>query len=224
MNVKENLSAPVAGARSNSLDIGEAFAEGWDVFKQNLGLCILSALVAAIMSGVTCGIGAGAMVVGVNIVMLRLLRKDSDKPTVGSIFDGFRSFGSSFVTLFIFPALLSLVLFLVSTPLLLIALGGGLGLVVNIVMYAMLAFSMLLIADRKVGFTGVVEEMLKLVKDKRFYKFCIIYFLAMLLSFSGIIVCGIGILFTAPLGAMVMAAAYNQMADVESSPEAPVAE
>lgn len=72
------------------LDIGETLKLGWESFTGNAVPLIVGLLLAAIVSGFTLGICAGAMIIGYNKMVLRAARGES--VAIGDVFEGFQRF------------------------------------------------------------------------------------------------------------------------------------
>ncbi len=120
---------------------GNWIQTGFDLYKQNIGALILPSALAIIISGVTFGILAGPMMVGLILVTLRLLDKSEPKPAPGDVFQGF----NYFIPAFLFAVVWGIVFFVLSMiPFLglLLVLAGG----------TFLMFGLFLIADKKMEF------------------------------------------------------------------------
>ena len=78
-------------------NFGDWIKEGFDLYKDNLGLLILASLIAFLLSVVSLGILSGPMSAGLISILLRLRDGDPTPPAVGDVFQGFQFFLPSFL-------------------------------------------------------------------------------------------------------------------------------
>ncbi len=190
---------------------------GFNLYKDNFAVLFVATLIAILLSGVTLGILAGPLAVGVALIVLRLIDKQEPKPEIGDVFKGFDQFLPSFL-LFLGVGVASLI---GSTILGIVPVFGGLlGILFAYGLGTVVMFSIFLIAERKMDVWPAVMTSFDTVKTN-FWPFLGLYVVACLLSSIGFILCGIGVILTAPIMACVLGVAYR---DVFSTKEAPVAE
>lgn len=192
-----------------SPEIGRAFNEGFALYKENFGLCLLAVLLACLVSGATFGICSGPMSVGLSLVLLRILRKDPVKPQAGDVFKGFNSFLPSFLVWLV----LGIGSYIVSVILNIVPILGFLvGLVLSIfVVPAAQALAIYFVADQRATAGEAIGGAFKLLGDGRFWMFALIAFVAGIVGALGLVVCVVGVIFTIPLAALIIASAYEQM-------------
>jgi len=190
-------------------EVGVAFSDGWRIYKDNFGVCLVSCLLVLLIGGASCAICMPPLIVGFGLICIRLLRNDPTRPQIGDVFKGFSFFGPSFLTMlvlgvgsFIVTCLLNIVPILGQLVSLLLSFA---------VIPAMNMLATALIGDQSATAGQAISTPLKLLSDGRFWKFVLVVFLASIVSTSGMILCGIGIIFTIPLGYTIMFAAYEQM-------------
>ena len=69
---------------------GDWIQAGFNLWKDNLALLIVAALIAILLSCVTVGILAGPMMAGLIMISLALVDKKEPKPQSGDVFQGFQ--------------------------------------------------------------------------------------------------------------------------------------
>jgi len=186
---------------------GDWIEGGFNLFKENVGLLILSSLVVVILSSVTVGILAGPMMGGLMIITLRLYDKGEPKPEVGHVFKGFNYFLHTFLFVLVWGVLLfvaSLILSLVP------CIGELASLFVVFVAEALLLFGLFLIVDRGMEFWQASIESYTRVKSN-FWPFLGFTVLASIIGSIGFIICGIGIIVTLPIQVCILTVAYREV-------------
>lgn len=186
---------------------GDWIEGGFNLFKENVGLLILSSLVVVILSSVTVGILAGPMMGGLMIITLRLYDKGEPKPEFGHVFKGF----NYFLHTFLFVLVWGVLLFVASLILSLIPCIGQLAsLFVVFVAEALLLFGLFLIVDRRMEFWQASIESYTRVKSN-FWPFLGFTVLASIIGSIGFIICGIGIIVTLPIQVCILTVAYREV-------------
>ena len=201
------------------LKIGDAFSEGWNIYKDNMGTCILATLLAALIGAVSCGICAGPLFAGLFMMLRRLAKKSDPKPAVGDLFKGFDLFLPAFLLYFV----CGLCYFVIQTVLFVIPIVGWI--VAMLVAFAygpMLVWSLMLVANRGMKWTEAVGFVLKQTLNGKFLLPILLGILAGLAGGIGAMLCGIGLIFTMPYTFCVYAAAYEQVFGNEGNAEPPV--
>lgn len=192
-------------------DFAKSIREGWDLYVENFGLCFFASLVAMILS--VFFILIPPMHVGLFQIMLRLQRKDPERPRVSDIFNGFRFFLPSFLAMLILIVSVAVVVPILGViPMV----GQMLELLLCILFFPMAFFSGFLIADGKTSIDDAVVCPIKLLATGSFWMFALISCVACAgVSVLGVAVVIIGIFITQPLCWAVIASAYSQMVDDE---------
>ncbi len=188
---------------------------GLNLYKDNFGILFTATLIAILLSGLTLGILAGPLAVGIVSIVLRLIDKQEPKPEIGDVFSGFDRFLPSFllflgvgVVSFIGSAILGIV------P----VFGGLLGLLFAYGLGTVVMFGIFLITERKLDVVPAVTTSFETVKDY-FWPFLGLYVVTCLLSSIGLILCGIGVIFTAPIMACVLGVAYRDVFGTKNVPD-----
>lgn len=186
---------------------GDWIEGGFNLFKENVGLLILSSLVVVILSSVTVGILAGPMMGGLIIITLRQYDKKEPKPEIGHVFKGF----NFFLNTFLFVLVWGVLLFVASLILSLIPCVGQLAsLFVVFVAETLLLFGLFLIVDSGMEFWQASLESYARVKSN-FWPFLGFTVLASIIGSIGFIVCGIGIIVTLPIQVCILTVAYREV-------------
>ena len=194
--------------------IGAAFDRGFKLYKENFNVVFLGTLLTFLVGAVACGLLVPVLAVGLNVVILRLMRGEEPKPAAGDVFSQFSKF---------WPALLSslvigLVSFLVQAVLAFIlafipVIGIGIvaSYVISFAFGAVSSWAFLIIADKGAK-TGEAIGSIKLIfSGKPFWTFVLVVLISGIVGALGAIACGIGVFFTLPLSVCVNVAAYEQM-------------
>jgi len=66
--------------------------DGFNLYKDNLGVLIVPALIATLLGAVTCYVLMGPMMAGMILITFAVLDKKEPKPQVGDLFKGFEHF------------------------------------------------------------------------------------------------------------------------------------
>lgn len=204
-------------------DVGSKFGdwikEGFDLYKENLSVLILSSLIAYLMTGVTLGILAGPMFAGLIQIILRLHDKDQPPPTVGDLFQGFQYFLPSFLFTLVWTAIIvvsSLILMLIPCIGTLLILG------LTFAGMAFLMFGLYLIVDRKMDFWPASMASIEKVKED-FFPYLGLSLVAAIIGEIGTIACGIGVFATMPIYFTILAVTYRDVFDKGQTPPVPPA-
>jgi len=199
---------------ATQVKFGEWIEKGFNLYKQNFGLLVLCMLITGLLSGLSLGIVAGPMMAGFYLVILGLIDNKTPKPQVGDIFKGFSFFLQSFLFLLVWG------LILVSANFIL-AFIPCIGQITSIfLMYsaqALLMFGIFLIADRGMEFWPASMKSMEIVKSN-FWPFLGFFIVSALISGLGAIACGIGVIFTAPIGYCAVAVAYREIMSGQATP------
>jgi uncharacterized membrane protein len=189
----------------------------FELYKDNVGLLIVSGLLAAVVGGATMGILAGPMAAGLCMIALALVDKTAPKPTAGDVFKGFQFFLPTFLLMLavgiicVVAAVLAMVVFCLA-PVVYAA--------VAVFITPVMMLALPLIVDQQLDAKGSVLRSLEILK-MNFWPMLGYACLAGVLSSAGSIACGIGVIVTMPLGTLAMAVAYRDIVKQLSTPTAP---
>ena len=187
--------------------IGEWIEKGFNLYKANFGLLVLTSIIAVVLSSVTVGILAGPMIAGLALVILELLDRREPKPEIGKVFKGFEYFLNSFLYIVVW----GLAVIIGSIILGLIPCIGQLAAIFFVyVAQAFLMFGIFLIIDRKMDFWPASMESINTVKSN-FWPFFGLSLLAGIIGSLGAIALGIGIVLTIPIQGCILAVAYREV-------------
>ena len=201
--------------------ISECFRQAWALYQANFWL-LLGA--TAVMLVITAGLGsihgvgwlAHALLCfafwgGLDFLFLKLIRGQS-----GDIGEAFTGFKSGFVAL-ILASLVAHVLTAIGFVFLILP---GIYLLT-----AWWMFTPLLVIDKSLDFWPAMELSRKTV-NRHWWPCFGLFVLACLVTFAGLLLCGIGVFFTLPLALGAIVYAYQELFDspVAASQSAPVAE
>lgn len=181
------------------IDLAQVLQAGFELYKRNFGILLLVNLIAMVISSLTIGILAGPMAAGIVMVTLRLLDGREPKPGVGDVFKGFEVFLASFIYMIIILAITTLASFILP----------GLSMVVSYVLATLTVFTIFFIAEDRMDFWPAIVRSYEIVKDN-FFAFFLVVLVAGLISSAGLILCCIGIIFTAPYYYCVLAVVYRK--------------
>ena len=205
-----------------TVKIGDAISEGWNIYKGNFGLVFLGCLIIWLVSAVSCNICIGPLFCGMFMMLARIVKKSEPKPEVGDVFKGF----DKFLPAFLLVLVCGICYFVLQCILLMIPVVGWILLLIVAFAYGpILTWALMLVANRDMKWTEAVGFVLKSTFNGKFTMPIVLGILAGIIGGAGIVVCGIGLLFTMPLALCIYAAAYEQVFGGEGgagSAEAPV--
>jgi hypothetical protein len=198
---------------------GDWIKEGFDLYKNNLGLLILSSLIAFLLSGVSLGILSGPMFAGLIGIILRLRDGDQPPPVVGDVFKGFQFFLPSFLFGIVWGAILVVgCLILAFIP----CLGQLLSICLGLAASTFLMFGLYLIVDHKMDFWSASMASIEKVKPT-FLPYLGLAVVAGIIGQIGALACGIGACVTMPIYFAIIAVAYRDVFGNGAVPAAPPA-
>ncbi len=195
---------------NGKVDIGGWITESWELYKANFGLVCVATLIAGLLGGFTCGVLMGPLWAGLAMILLRLLRKESPAPQIGDVFKGFDFFLQALLLVVVLGVAGAVVS---SVPLV--------GMVAPTLLAPLVMFSMFLIIDKKLEFWPAIKTSFEKAKTE-YVSLLVLSLVAGLISAAGLLLCGIGVILTAPFGAVVSAVAYRHL--FEGAEATPVAE
>jgi uncharacterized membrane protein len=186
---------------------GDWLEQGFTLWKENIGVLVIPALLVLILSVFTLGILAGPMLAGLVLMILRLQDKAEPKPAIGDVFQGFQYFLNAFLFMLVY----FVVSFVGSTILAIIpVIGGLLGYFFSFALMALVMFALFLIVDKKMDFWPAVMASVDKVK-MNFWPFLGFAVVISVISALGLIACGIGIIVTMPFYYCAVAVAYRDV-------------
>jgi len=186
---------------------GDWIKEGFDLYKDNLVLLILSSLIVFLLSVASLGILSGPMSAGLIAIVLRLRDGDPTPPAVGDVFQGFQFFLPSFLFGIVWGAILVVgCLILTVIP----CLGQLLSVCLAVVASAFLMFGLYLIVDQKMDFWPASMASIEKVKPA-FFPYMGLAVVAGVIGEIGALACGIGICVTMPIYFAIIAVAFRDV-------------
>ena len=196
---------------------GKWIEEGFILYKNNFGTLVLASVIALVLSTVTVGLLAGPMIAGLVIITLQLLRREEPKPDAGRVFRGFDHFLNSFL----FVAVWGIAILIGSFVLALFpVIGQLLSLFFIYAAQAFLMFGIYLIVDKQMNFRPASRESIQTVRTN-FWPLFGLSAIASIIGSVGAIAFVIGIVFTIPIQACILAVAYQQIFGEPGQPSAP---
>ena len=189
------------------VDFGNWIKDGLDLYKNNFGVLVLVSLIAIILTGATLCILAGPMGAGFALITLKIYDNKDQRADIGDLFKGFDFFLQSFLLCIVWGTLL----FLVSVILGAIPIIGTLAAIcVQVAAGAFLMFALFLIVDKQMDFWPASVESFNTVKTD-FWPFLGFSIVAGILGYIGVILIGIGIIFTLPIYFCIITVAYRSV-------------
>lgn len=193
-------------AEKKQVNLGNWISRAWDMVTADIGNFIILGLIYIVVIGITSGtvIGEflviGPLSVGFFFVIFEKIRGKDIK--IGDIAKGFNYFVA---------AVLSNILISVFT-----IIGFIFCIIPGIIIAALYLFTPAFIVEKNLDFWEAMEASRKLVAG---HLFEIIIFTIVLafINFVGVLLCGIGVIFTVPLTFAAMAIAYDDLVGIEKS-------
>lgn len=170
------------------IDIGTDLSLAFNLYKNNFGLLFISGLVVALLTLCTCGLLYGTMLAGYSQMIRRLISQDPVKPTVNDLFASFSLLA---------PTLILTIIAFVTCMLLsfIPAIGRLLPLLVSPIYF--IAILLVTFAKLDLGATGKkLTDELGAGEVMPFLHVLV----AGLIGGIGVVLCGVGVVLTYPLG------------------------
>ena len=197
---------------NGKVDIGGWISEAFELYKANFALLCVSTLAAALLGGFTCGVLAGPLWAGLTLILLRVLRKSEPVPQIGDVFKGF----DFFVQALLLVVVIGLVLMAASFV-------PFVGQVAGLLLFPLVMFSMCLVVDRKMEFWPAIQASVEKAKGE-YLPLLVLWLLSSLISSAGAILCGVGVIVTAPFSSIVTVVAYRHLFEDAAAEAAPALE
>ncbi len=189
---------------AKQVNIGSWISRGWDIVMADIGSFLLLGLiyvaVIVVASGTVIGewLVIGPLQVGLFYIIFEKMR---GKPiNIGDIAKGFN---------FFVAAVLSNILISVFS-----AVGFLLCIIPGLIVLALYIFTPALIVEKNLDFWAAMEESRKIVKEHLF-EMTLFFFILSLINLVGLLLCGIGIIFTLPLSFAAVAVGYDELVGIE---------
>ena len=180
-----------------SVDVGVEIKRGWELYKANMALLILVGLLAGLLSAFTCFVLAGPMLAGELLIIQRLLKKDAAVPAVPDLFKGFDYFLNTFLFFLVMAIILGVCRRL-----------PGANLAVGVV-GALGSLGIMFVVFGKLSFSDALKKISQEISTGPFWMLVLTLFIAGLIGGLGILLLGIGLLFTMPIAACISVCAYH---------------
>lgn len=196
---------------------GDWIKEGFEIYKNNLVVLILSSLIAFILAGVTLGVLGGPMFAGLISMVLKLRDGEQPPPVVGDVFQGFQFFLPSFLFVIVWGfGLLIGATILAVIP----CLGQLLSICLAVAASGFLMFGLYLIVDRKMDFWPASMASIEEVKTSVF-PYLGLAVVAGIIGQIGALACGIGAFATMPIYFCIIAVVYRDLFGDDVTPPSP---
>ena len=183
---------------TTKVEIGKEVGRGWELFKANMGLLIITNILMGLLCFCTCYILAGPMLAGQILIIQRLLKKDPTVPVVGDVFKGFDYFLNAFLCVLVMAVILAL---FVVVPVV--------NAVASMVLSSLSLIAIMFVAFGKLSFSDAMKKVMSEIKTGPFWMLILTFVVALLIGSLGIFVFGIGALFTMPLFTCICVCAYH---------------
>ncbi|MDZ4198789.1 MAG: hypothetical protein U1E27_05820 [Kiritimatiellia bacterium] len=190
---------------------GRWIEQAIELYKRNFALLAIAGLLQFALSVLSLGILAGPMAAGLILLVFRLMDDEQPPPEAADLFQGFRFALPAFLHVAVWTAILALAYHLLPT---------FLWLVLTLSVQIGLAFTLFLIVDRRMDFWPAAMESLRRVKANIFPMMGIVL-TAAILGGVGLLLCGVGVALTLPLGACLLAIVYRDQFPARATPPEP---
>ena len=197
---------------NGKVDIGGWISEAFELYKANFALLCVSTLAAALLGGFTCGVLAGPLWAGLTLILLRVLRKSEPVPQLGDVFKGFEFFLQALLLVVVLGVALMVASFV-----------PFVGQVAGLLLFPLVMFAMCLVVDRKMEFWPAIMASVEKAKGE-YLSLLVLWLLSSLISSAGTILCGVGVILTAPFSSIVCVVAYRHLFEDAAAEAVPVLE
>jgi hypothetical protein len=185
---------------SKEVDLGQCFKEGWELYKANFAILVLSTLIAGLVGVLTCGILYAPLTIGVLWIIDRIRKGDPQKPAAGDVFKGMSKFGPSFLCFIIFMIIFSIAS---AVPII--------GQIASFVASPLIMFALMYIAFEDLDAIEAIKRVCNELFSGKLLMPVVIGILAGLASSVGALACGVGVFLTLPLAPAIYVCTYYQM-------------
>lgn len=217
---------------AGQIDIGEAVSTAWNAVSANAGIAVGGTIVAILvmMLGYITIIGIFLVVPVVAYGMVRLyLNILEGRGDVSDVFEGFRRYGQALGSMLLIFAIFigislpgSVLGFIggAQEMVVLVVLGQIYGFVVAFLVTMRLYFAPFYAVDQGLGAIDAVKAAWHATREQKLMT-VLLGLVSGIIGISGVVACGIGLLFTMPLSYVIWTAAYRQLAPAAAEPEPP---
>lgn len=174
--------------------VGAVLRESWELFKKYALVFVLASLVATFVAGISFGILAGPMFVGLIEMVRRAQRGEAIQ--IGDVFGRFDSFLPSAIALFLVGIAVCIGSFLLVAPGLLAALFSG--------------FVLHAICFERLSAIDAIKRSFQIVKDHFIQSIALFVVISIMQAIGGAVV--LGLLLALPLSLIAMTLGYERMA------------
>lgn len=168
--------------------------QAWNLYMDDLAPFLLVWLILSIINSVAFGLLFGPMMCGMMYITLKKLR--GEKIEIADGFKGFEKFGYTFLAGIIFTVI--------------VAVGTMFLIVPGLILGALFIYMFPYMIDKKMDFEEAFRASIDLVKNN-LLEHTLFLLVVVLIGMSGIIICGIGIVFTLPLTYIAIGVAYYNL-------------
>jgi len=205
-----------------AVDIGKAISRAFDLLFKNLVVLAVAMLLAYLVGGITFGILMGPLMAGMVLICLKLVR--GDKAEIGDVFKCFDKFGPTFL-LFLLTGVAVGVVWVFSLIVAVIPLIGwliGLLLMLAIAVASPLlgvgvVFALCNIVDKKMELMPAIKSAIERIKVKPLETWLAALVFGVLAGI-GSVICGIGLVVSAPIGVLGLVLVYLEDTAVAVQP------
>ena len=208
---------PPAAQPSAKMELGAYVSKAWNLMTQNLVLLIVTYLIAAILAGIPL---VGLIIGGplwFGFFRIAQKRYKGEPAEIGQIFDGFKDFSKGLVTMLLMAAVILCVIIPVVIAFIILSFIPVCGAVLGFLIYiaALLAIGAALYFVLPIAALSDVAPVDAIKKGFKFMTanigpMILLSLVTGLIGMAGIIACGIGALFTAPMAMAIVVIAYNE--------------
>ena len=179
------------------VDIGAEVKRGWELYKENMVLLILTGVLMIILGAFSFGILAGPMLAGQFLIIQRLLKKDATVPAIPDVFKGFEHFLNTFLFILVIAIISG-----VCSRILGVNAGGA-------VLGPIVSLGIMFVVFGKLSFSDALKKIGQEISTGPFWMLVLTLVIAGFIGGAGILLVGIGIFFTAPLAMCISVCAYH---------------
>jgi hypothetical protein len=179
-------------------DFGLEMGNGFNLFKENMGILILTSFIASLLGLLTCTVLMGPLYIGVLLIIDRLMKKDNPAPQVGDLFKGFDFFLNSFLFWLIFMVCNTVLAFI-----------PVIGTLLSMALGTLLWWGFMFIAYENLTAIDAIKKVINETVSGNFFNQLLFALVANLIAGAGILLCGVGAFFTVPISYCMMVCCYQ---------------
>ncbi|RMG50833.1 MAG: zinc ribbon domain-containing protein [Acidobacteria bacterium] len=205
--------APPSATGETPVDLGRWLSEGWQLYKRDAGTFSMAFLVMLLLSLVTLTVLTGPLLAGFYHMVFKSMR--GEKPRVGDLFKGLDRFWPNAFAWLVNAVLMSVLgggssvrysvgAVTVSSPLF-----GLISFILSPLVWAVFMFVYPLILERRRDTAAALDEAIRTVFGRSALQFWVCGFIFEILSFIGLLACGVGFFVSAPFILCAQAIAYR---------------